>query len=116
MELSNQELDQRLLDLGAEIHAVELALVSASKEYELAKAGYENAIDEAYLTKKATNSDITVKELEASARAENYELRLNMIEKEAVMKGLRSKVSQIETKIGILQSIIKLRVSEMRSL
>lgn len=116
MELSNQELDQRLLDLGSEIHSTELALVTAGKEYELAKAGYENAIDEAYLTKKASNSELTVKELEASARSENYELRLNMIEKEAVMKGLRSKANQIETKIGIIQSIIKLRCSEMRSL
>ena len=116
MELSNQELDQRLLDLGSEIHATELALVSAAKEYELAKAGYENSVDEAYLTKKATNSELTVKELEASARTENYVLRLNMIEKEAIYKGLRSKVNQIETKIGIIQSIIKLRVSEMRTL
>lgn len=116
MELSNQELDQRLLDLGSEIHSTELALVTAGKEYELAKAGYENALDESYLTKKASNIDLTVKELEAYSRAENYELKLNLIEKEAIYKGLKSKVNQIETKIGILQSIIKLRTSEMRSL
>lgn len=116
MELTNLELDQRLLDLGAEIHAVELALVSASREYETLKAEYENSLDHSFLTLKATKEDATVKELEASARVENHAARMKLIEAEAVYKGLKSKVNQIETKIGILQSIIKLRTSEMRNL
>jgi hypothetical protein len=116
MELTNQDLDERLLDLGSEIHSVELALVTASRKYETLKAEYENSLDISFLSLKATKEDATVRELEANSRIENHSARMKLIEAEAVYKGLKSKVNQIETKIGILQSIIKLRTSEMRNL
>lgn len=113
--MTPQEIEDRLLELGHELYKANEAQINSETTFLKAKAEYELEYDKMFLGTKQNCEGMTLKEAEAVASEQTRELRLKLIDLEAVSKHQKNNASTIDKKIGILQSIIKLRTSEMRS-
>ena len=116
MELTNAQIDQRLGELPHEVWELENETVKLSAEVDLLKTHYERAYNEVYLAQKASHDHMTVKELEARAFNDTYKMRLEIIETEAAMKATKIKAEEAARKHSSLQSLIKLRVAEIKTI
>lgn len=116
MQMSNQQIEDRMIQLPAEIAEVCELAIEAEEFWANAKAEYENEFDKQYLILKARNEGATVKELECMARQATHELRLAAIVAESRFKSLKNKSEKLKTAFSACQSSIKLRVVEMQSI
>lgn len=112
----DEQIDAFLLELPNIIFKKAQEMIEARYEYETREAEYENALDKAYLSFKASGEGKTIKELEAEARTLYYELRLTCIQAEAKWKALENKVDQLRLKFDAARSAVKLRVAEIERL
>lgn len=116
MSLSNQEIDEKLIDLGTQLGSLGKRFEKCIESFEMKQSDYENALDRSYLTLKATKESATVKELECQSRADNHDSKMQLVMVEAEYKSIKNQIDVISAKIGILQSIIKFRTTEFKTL
>jgi len=114
-ELSPLEIEQELQNLPRKLWKLNCSTVKAHEEYLTSEALYENTRDNAYLTAKAANQDMTAPELKAHAGQVAVGVRHDMIVAQAKYERAKNDAEACDKLLGAFQSIVKLRSSEMRS-
>lgn len=114
-ELTNQELTERLEKLPYELYSAAERLNLKEMDYNTAKAGYEDDWAREYQKQKAikANDKPTMKDLETHVTEKLFEKNLKLIVLESEAVSLRNKVKEKEMESRHLQSIVKLRCTEM---
>lgn len=114
-ELSPLEIEMELQSLPRKLWTLNSKVVKCHQSFLEAEKEYEDAADRAYLSVKAANPDATVKEIEAAAGAAVSDKRLAMIVAQAKYEAAKNDAEACDKMLGAVQSIVKLRSSEMRS-
>jgi hypothetical protein len=114
-ELSPLEIELELQSLPRKLWKANCSVVLAQQGLLTSEMNYEDALDKCYLTTKAAHPDMTVREVEATANEACRALRLDYIMSQAKYEKARNDSKFYETMNGNMQSIVKLRSSEMRS-
>ena len=114
--MENAQIQERLDAIPHEIWQAAEEAIDAETALNKAKAELENEYDKKYLEHKSMNETATVKELECMARTGCHTTRMLVIVKEASAKSKRNLHEKLKIEFGALQSTIKLRVEELRSL
>src|SRR3990167_11006971 len=114
--MENPEIQERLDAIPHEIWQAAEEAIDAESALNKAKAELENEYDKKYLEYKSVNETSTVKELECMARSSCHTMRMLVIVREASAKSKRNLHEKLKTEFGALQSMIKLRVEELRTL
>ena len=116
MEMTPLEIEQKLLELPSKIWAHNKKVVQAHEELLLAEKELEDEHANAYLKLKATDSKMTIADLTAKADLECDAQRLAIIVARAKYESSKNDAECADKMLGALQSVIKLRVSEMKGL
>lgn len=81
----------------------------------MAEKLYDDTIDNAYLTAKLANPEWTVNELKAHSNQVASGARSDMIIAQAKYEAAKNDAEACDKLLGAMQSIVKLRSSEMRA-
>jgi hypothetical protein len=114
-DLTPLQIEQKLQTLPQKLWKLNQKVVEAHKKFLASEMIYEDALDKAYLQTKASHEDMTVREVEATASEVCRPLRLDMIVAQAEYEGARNAAECCDKAFSAMQSIVKLRSSEMRS-
>lgn len=115
-EMLPQQIEQELMELPHKLWQFGKECISAETAWRMAEEQAESGFQREFLNLKAANKEKTIKELEAEAHIITESLRLRAIELEAVFKAARLKAECCRDKLGALQSLVKLKVSEIQSM
>lgn len=120
MDLTNKQIDNRLVELPAEIAKLADKARVAEEELRGLEATYERDYNREYLESKAkltaAGEKPTVKDLEAGAFNALYPMKMEIISKEAEVRKWKIKTEEAARKMDALRSLIKLRVAEMENI
>jgi len=114
--MENAQIQKRLDTIPHEIWRAAEDAIDAESALNKAKAELENECDKKYLEYKSVNETATVKELECMARSGCHTMRMLTIVREASAKSKRNLHEKLKIEFGALQSMVKLRVEELKSL
>jgi hypothetical protein len=114
-ELSPLQIEARLQQLPVDLWKLNCLVVKAHEDLLISEQKYENARDNAYLTAKAANPDMTAPELKAHSGQVAVGERSDMIVAQAKYERAKNDAEACDKMLGAFQSIVKLRSSEMRS-
>lgn len=103
------EVERQLIKLSKEIDDAHSELIEVESHYNSTKGHYEIEMAKARMKFAAisspTGKNFTVQERDDMALIENEELHLKMAMTEALVKGARSNMSRIKTKVDIARSV-----------
>lgn len=111
--MENKELDELLERLPSELLEATKSTIEAEQNFKLQKLDLERMRDKEYLTQKALNSKLTVRELECLSNEAVYILEKEALQAETIYKGALALSESKRNELTATQSRIKLRVAEI---
>ena len=114
-EMSPQEIEEELAGLPRKLWKLNGKVIDTHQNLLTSEMNYEDALDKSYLQTKAANEKMTVREVEATASDACRTLRIDMILAQASYEKAKNDSECCDKLFSAMQSIVKLRSSEMRS-
>jgi hypothetical protein len=114
-DLTPQEIEQKLMKLPYDLLKLNQKVVELHRVYLEAEELYENTKDNAFLTAKASNPEMTGPELKAHSQQVAVQERGLAIIAQAKYEAAKNQAECCDKLNGNMQSIVKLRSSEIRA-